>query len=339
MKAAYLKAPYQVEIRDIPGKKMEPDEVILKVKACGICGSDLNGAETRQEFRPFGHELSGIVEAVGERVSNLSVGDRVAAESSSFCGDCPACRNGHVELCTNKFLFAETYNGFAEKITAKARALVKFDGISYEEAAVIEPMGVALDLVEVSDIGLGDQVLVMGAGPIAIMAIRMAKLRGAGRIVVCARSHSKERIRLAKEYGADEVIETDHTTLEEGRNGRTFQRILVTTPPSTISETVDAAAFGGIIAVIGIGKTPEDGMCTLNINRMHFKRLQLRFSHAAPALFFPRCAELIRSGMVPVKPLISHRFPLERMEEALRICRDDKENAVKVMMTETGTEI
>lgn len=339
MRAAYMKAPYQVEIREIPLKEMEPDEVILRVKACGICGSDLNGAQTRQEFRPFGHELSGIVEAVGANVANVVPGDRVAAESSSFCGDCPACRNGHVELCSNKFLFAGTYNGFAEKITAKARALVKFDGISYEEAAVLEPMGVAMDLIEVADIGLGDRVLVMGAGPIAIMAIRIAKLRGAGHITVCARSHSEERIRLASEYGADEVIYTDKTSLEEGRKGSVFQRILVTTPPSTIGETVDAAAFGGVIAVIGIGKTPEDGMCTLNINRMHFKRLQLRFSHATPALFFPKCNDLIRSGMVPVTPLISHRFPLEKMEEALKTCRDDKAHAVKIMMTETGESL
>ena len=89
MKAAYMKAPWTVEIREVPLKEMEADEVIIDVKACGICGSDLNGAETREEFRPFGHELAGIVEAVGEQVKNLKPGDRVAAESSSFCGDCP----------------------------------------------------------------------------------------------------------------------------------------------------------------------------------------------------------------------------------------------------------
>lgn len=332
MKAAYMKAPWTVEIREVPLKEMEADEVIIDVKACGICGSDLNGAETREEFRPFGHELAGIVEAVGEQVKNLKPGDRVAAESSSFCGDCPECRNGHVELCRNRFLFAESYNGFAQKLTAKARALVKIDGISYEEGAMLEPMGVALDLISVADIGLTDQVLVMGARPIAIMAVRLAKLRGAGHVTVCARSHSAERIRLAKEYGADEIILTDRETIEEGRRGRLYNRILITTPPATIADTIDAAAFGGIIAVIGIGKTPQEGMCTLNINRMHFKRLQLRFSHATPALFFPECNELIRSGMVPVKPLISHRYPLEKMQEALLTCRDDKEHVVKVMM-------
>ena len=126
---------------------------------------------------------------------------------------------------------------------------------------MLEPMGVALDLISVADIGLTDQVLVMGAGPIAIMAVRLAKLRGAGHVTVCARSHSAERIRLAKEYGADEIILTDRETIEEGRRGRLYNRILITTPPATIADTIDAAAFGGIIAVIGIGKTPQEGMC------------------------------------------------------------------------------
>ena len=104
MKRAFLKAPFTVEIRDVEREPMGPDEVVLKVMACGVCGSDVNAAYANREFHPFGHELSGIVEEIGAHVSNLKVGDRVAMESSSYCGTCPACRNGHPELCENKYV-------------------------------------------------------------------------------------------------------------------------------------------------------------------------------------------------------------------------------------------
>lgn len=332
MKIAYMKAPYLVEIRDEEVRALKEDEVLLQVKACGFCGSDLNGAVTRTEYRPFGHEFAGVIESVGTGVTTLAAGDHVAVESSSYCGQCPSCRNGHVELCSQRFLHAEQYNGFAEKVVAKAKSLVKFDAVSFEEAAMFEPLGVALDLVQVTDISLGDDVLILGVGPIAIMAVRLAKLRGAKHVTVGARSYARERVRLAREFGADEIIFTDQETITAGCGGKLFQKIMVTTPPETLAEVADVAAFGAVIGAIGIGKTPKEGMCTLNINRMHFKRLQLRFSHATPALFYPLCNELIASGMVLVKELISHRYSLEQMQDALCTLRDEKELAVKVMM-------
>ena len=332
MKFAYLNAPFAVEIRDVPLGPVGEDDVLLRVKACGVCGSDINNGYNRTEFKPFGHEISGIVEQVGSHVTNVKVGDRVAVESSSFCGDCAACRNGHVELCTNKSLFAPQYNGFAEAIVAKAHTLVKFDGLSFEEAAVLEPFGVAMDLAMVTDVQLGDHVVVMGAGPIGILAVRLAKLRGAAKVKVCAHSHSLRRIQLARQYGADEIIETDKITVQDALQGTPVQRIMVTTPPQTIADAVDIASFGAIICAIGIAKDEQSSLCALNINRMHFKRLQLRFSHATPALFFPQCNELIKAGLVDVKSLISHTFPLDRMQEAMRLCRDDKANVVKVLM-------
>ena len=109
-------------------------------------------------------------------------------------------------------------------------------------------------------------------------------------------------------------------------------RVLVTTPPSTLADAVEFASFGAVISMIGIAKTREESRCSLDINRMHFKRLQLRYSFAAPALFFPLCIDMIKNGLVDVKPLISHRFPLEQMDQAMLLCRDDKASAVKVMM-------
>ena len=332
MKRAFLKAPFTVEIRDVDREPMGPDEVVLKVMACGVCGSDVNAAYANQEFHPFGHELSGIVEEIGAHVSNVKVGDRVAMESSSYCGTCPACRNGHPELCENKYV--PPYYGFAEQIVVKAQTLVPIHSLSFEEAAIIEPFGVAMDLVDVCDIQLNDHVVVFGAGPIALLAIRLARLKGAGRITVLAHAHSKKRIELAKFYGADRIICTDQESPVETLKGEKVDRILVTTPPATLKEAVQIASFGCVLCDIGIAKTPQESLCELDINQMHFKRLQLRFSHATPALFFPLCIDLIEKGLVDVKPLITHRFALEDMQEAMTTIRTDKETVGKVLMVE-----
>lgn len=332
MKQAFLKAPFQVEIRETALPRLGDDEALISVKACGLCGSDINMAQTAREFSPFGHEFSGVVEQVGASVQNVAPGDRVTVESSSFCGNCAMCRNGHPELCTQRYIFAPAYNGFSEYVAAKAGALVKFDGISFEEAAIVEPMGVAMDMVNVADIQLNDTVVVYGAGPIALLAVRLSKLKGAGKVTVLAHSHSRARIALAARYGADEVIFTDQVDPKAALKGQLVQRVLVTTPPATLQDAAAFASFGAVISVIGMAKTREESLCTLDINRMHFKRLQLRFSFAAPALFFPLCIDMIRRGLVDVKPLISHRFALEQMQEAMAVCRDDKEHTVKVMM-------
>lgn len=332
MKQAFLKAPYLVEVRDVQMPSLAEDEALIDVRACGICGSDLNSAQTAEDFKPFGHEFSGVVEAVGTAVKHVRPGDRVAVESSSYCGNCAMCRNGHPELCRDKYIFSPRYNGFAEKVAAKAGALVSFEDISFEEAAVVEPMGVALDMVEVADIRLNDHVVIYGAGPIALLAVRLSRLKGAGRITVLVHSHSKARIGLATAYGADRIICTDLQDPCDALKGEQVDRVLVTTPPSTLVNAAEFASFGAIISMIGIAKTKEESLCTLDINRMHFKRLQLRYSFASPALFFPLCIDMIKNGLIDVKPLISHRFPLEQMDKAILACRDDKASVVKVMM-------
>ena len=332
MKQAFLKAPFLIEIRDVPKPRPAADEALIRVKACGVCGSDVNTARTAEEFRPFGHEFSGTVEQVGADVKNVAVGDKVTVESSSFCGNCAMCRNAHPELCERRYIFAPVYNGFSEYVTAKAGSLVRFDGISFEEAAIVEPMGVAMDMVNVADIDLNDHVVVYGAGPIALLAVRLARLKGAGRVTVLAHSHSKARIALGSFYGADEIILTDETAPEQALKGQRVDRVLLTTPPNTIASAVEFASFGAIISVIGIAKTKRESMCELDINKMHFKRLQLRFSFASPALFFPQCIDMIRKGLVDVKPLISHRFKIDEMQKAMLTLQNDSERAVKVMM-------
>ena len=334
MKSAYVKSPYQFEIRDIVLREIGPDEVLVEVKACGICGSDIHTASSQApDWIPFGHEVAGIVKKIGQHVENVKVGDRVVMESSTFCRYCSNCRNGRVDLCHAgpNTMFKSDPGGFGEYIIAAKEQVVDIGEIPFEEAALIEPMGVAFDLLYTADIKLNDDVLVVGLGPIGLMTLKLAKLSGARNIYAAALSTSEKRIHTAMKFGADAVINPDKINLEEyhfARGG--VDKVLVTAPPKTIPSALKTLNFGGIAAYLGFGYGDEN--ITINANDFHFKRLQLRASFAAPALYFPRCIDMISSGMIDVKELISHRFKLENIKQAMETLRDNKADTIKMVM-------
>jgi L-iditol 2-dehydrogenase len=332
MRVAYVKAPYSFEIREETCRPLQKNEVLVEVRACGICGTDLHTAATEaKELITFGHEVAGIVREAGPWVTNVKPGDRVALESSAFCRECKDCRNGQPELCKQviTYKWGQDPMGFAERIIAPAELAVPIGGIPFDEASLLEPMGVAMDLVRAADIKLNDDVLVVGLGPIGLMALRMAVLTGARTVCGAELPDAKRRIEIAKLYGAHEVF------LETPPGG--YDKILVTAPPSVIPGMLRIANLGGIVAFLGIQYGPGASI-TFDANDFHFKKLQLRASYASPALYFPRCIDMIVSGAVDVKPLISHRFPLGGLAGAMTALRDDRANAVKmVMVNEEGS--
>lgn len=334
MKAAFVKVPFTFEIRDIKLREPNSNEVLVRIKACGLCGTDLHYAKVlAEDWQPFGHEIVGIAEKVGANVSHVKEGDYVLLESGSFCRECDTCRNGRVDLCNKGPNFwTEASMGFAEYVVASKECLVPFSGISFEEASLIEPLGVALDLFYTTDIKLNDDVLVVGLGPIGLMALRLARAAGARRIYAAARSGSEARIELAKRFGADEIVYTDKINLEDYSYDRKgVDKVMVTAPPKTIPPSLKAANTGGTVAFLGI-EYGAGATITFDANEFHFKKLQLRASYAAPALYFPRCVELIKSGVIDAKAMISHRFKLDDIAGAMTTFRDDKANTVKMVM-------
>lgn len=334
MRAVYLKAPFQYAIREVPVRNVAEDEVKVKIKACGFCGTDYTSAASKAlAWEPVGHEISGVVEAVGDRVLHVKAGDCVVLETSTFCRTCDSCRNGRIDLCSKGPNFwGETSLGFAEYIVVPKECVVPFTGLSFPEAALIEPLGVALDLVHTAAIELGTSVLVVGAGAIGLMAIRLAKLMGAGKIYAAVHSHSRRKVELAVQLGADEIIYTDKVQLEDYFSNRPgVERVLVTAPPRTIDSAMKAARIGGIIAYIGI-EYGAGAIISFDANDFHFRKLQLRGSMAAPALYFPKSIELLQSGVMDVTALISHTFPLEHFGQYLSMIRDDKSNVIKMVM-------
>lgn len=334
MKAAYVKYPFMTEIRDVDLEEPSCDQVLVDIRACGVCGADLVTMSTEgEDWQPLGHEIAGVVEAVGSNVTNVKPGDQVALESTSFCRTCGVCRNGqHVHCNHGPDLWGGKSMGFSEKMLVSKELCVPFEGITFEQAAMIEPMGVALDLCEVADIKLNDDVLVIGLGPIGLLAVKIAKLMGAGKVYVAELSSSPKRIELSKLFGADEVILTDQTDLA----GYPFpkggvDKVLVTAPPKLIETGIRLLRFGGILSFIGI-QYGAGAAVTLDANEFHFKRLQLRASHASPAFFFPKCMDMIKAGMISPEQLITEHFKLEEMQKNIDRLKNEKQDQIKLMM-------
>ena len=220
--------------------------------------------------------------------------------------------------------------GFSTIFDAPASHAVKYSGMAPEVAALAEPLGVAFDMVQTADIGLGQHVCIVGPGPIALGALALARNRGAARLVCVGRSHSKARLALAGRLGA-EIMECDSPLAECEQLKDSFDHVLVTAPAAEIPSVIAWLRYGGIITYIGIGT--GSGNITIDANEFHFRKLQLRSSFASPAMYLPVVLDLLRAGILPGDDLISHRYPLSQIAEAMHSAGQDKANAIKVMVT------
>jgi L-iditol 2-dehydrogenase len=325
MKAAFKKTPFDVELRDVELREIQENEILIRVRSCGVCGGDLDSSP---DYAPFGHELAGIVEKIGRQVANVQVGDQVLVESTSFCGNCDNCRNGRADLCTHPS--PGSFAAFAEYAIAPARNAVRFSGITFKQAGLIEPLGVALDLVYTADIKLNDHVLIIGAGSIGLMALSLAKAMGAGRVYVAQHSRSLRKIELARIFGADDVIMTDMQKLEEyAFPKKGVDKILITAPPKLIPSAINVANYGATIAFIGFA---NDAQITFDANQFHVRKLQLKSSFAAPGIYFPTAVELVRSGVIQADLLISHTFGLDDIAAMMQTIATDRASVVKCVM-------
>lgn len=328
--AAY-KIGTAVTLKPLTLRALAAHEIRLRVTACGICGTDLQlGPESKQEST-FGHEIAGTIVELGSAVEHLQVGQRIVLDSSTPCGRCANCRNTQQELCTDlQSFFILNSLGMAEEMIAPAISAIPCDDLSPEVACLSEPLGVAIDMVRLADIRPDSNVLLLGPGPIGLMALALVKRMGARRVFLSAFSHSRARIAVARKFGVDEVMHPDITPLVSVDFGCQIDRVLVTTPPPTLDDAFQVACKGGIISFIGIAHG-DDAFCRFNVNDFHFKKLQLRASFASPALFTPLALQYLREGVVDGEALISHRFPLTQVEEAMRTARN-KTEAVKVVV-------
>jgi len=332
VQCAFLRAPWQVKLDDVELPDTPPvGQCLIRVRACGVCGTDLSAMEQGDQWRPFGHEVAGEVEAVGHGVAGLEVGQRVVLESASFCGRCEWCRNGRVDLCNRAPNFwGGSTMGFSTHMLAPACCVVPYDGLAPEQACQAEPAGVAIDMVRTADIALGETVAVVGLGPIGLAAAALAMRRGASRVLCVGRSANRARLAVAKSLGT-ETLAWDRPLDEASDLAKQFDHVLLSAPVDVISPALSLLRYGGRLTYIGIGT--GGGTVSFDANDFHFRKLQLRSSFASPALYFPMALDLMRTGAIPSTALISHTRPLAEIGEAIALCRRDKGSVVKMVIT------
>jgi len=333
-RSAFFKPKWIFDIRQVDLPDPPPEYVLLKIHACSICGSDLLWAEQGipgvEDFFPFGHELAGEVAAVGEDVTDVKVGDNAVFQTAVFCGRCDRCLNGRVDLCRSAgSVWDRRGLGFGEYMLAPARSLYTYHGLSPHAACLTEPAGVAYDLVKEADIAMGERVCLVGPGPIGLMALSLAKYRGAVDLTCIGNTPNSRRLEIASKVGARTIAHSGPLD-ELGELKGKFDHVLMTAPTSAIPSALKLLDYGGRMTFIGLAHgSPQ---ITLNADEFHFRKLQLRASFASPALYFPAVVKLIKEGTIPVDLMVSHTFPLNSIEAAMQTARDERETVVKVVV-------
>jgi L-iditol 2-dehydrogenase len=340
MRSLWGKASFQFQMRELPTPEPGPGEVVVKIAACGICGTDLHFQGHNQDWTPLGHEVAGTIHAVGSHVTGWQGGEAVIVENHTSCGVCRQCKNGRALYCRELTTYMDDRSGLADYLRVRADMVQAYDAeaLTPEEAALAEPLTVALDLLQRVDPDLNDEVAIFGPGPIGLMLTRLAKLRGARRVFLTGSNrsapHGRHRLEVGRRMGADIILadaEDDIRAEITAAAPQGVDRVLVTAPPRTLPQAFDIARFGAIVGFIGI-EYGEGRMVTLDANAFHFKKLQLRASHAIPNHYFPMALDLLARRVVSPDLLISHTFSLDEVEDAFQVLADPRQKAVKAIV-------
>ena len=335
MKAAFFRLPGEVETRDLPVPVPGAGEVLVRVLACGICGSDVDAFRNQQaDWHRRGHEYAGEVVQVGEGVNGFRCGDIVAGIGSLPCGECPACHRGEPYYCHHPRWFGG--DAFAEFVCKSAEFFFPIPHLSPDEGALMEPLTVALDLVRDGNVKLGSKVMILGAGPIGLMALKLCCEAGASKIYVSHPSTSTARLQLAREWGADEVLHPDSEDIVKRMKGlepNGVDCVLVTITPSIgLPQAVQVCSVGGTIAFVGMEWKPQVDI-RMNIDEFHFRKLRLVGSNHNPcSRLYPVAAELLYRKVIDAKQLVSHRIPLERIDEAFKLAIEHRDKVRKILI-------
>jgi L-iditol 2-dehydrogenase len=239
-----------------------------------------------------------------------------------------------VDLCNKAPNFwQQPAMGFSTYMMAPGCCLVPYDGLTPEAACLAEPAGVAYDMVKTAGIALGETVAVVGPGPIGLMAVALALRSGASEVWCIGRGHSAQRLKVAAAMGA-RVYPWDKSLGEAEDLHRKFNHVLLTAPVQHLPECLNLLSYGGELTYVGIGV--GDGHVSFDANDFHFRKLQLRASFASPAIYYPHVLTLLAGKVLDANLLVSHRFPLKQIDQAMRLCRDKKDTAVKVVVLPDG---
>jgi L-iditol 2-dehydrogenase len=292
-----------------------PDQAIVKVLACGVCGTDLHLAKHMEEPTPLGHEIAAEVVEVGPMVKHCMVGDLVIVEDCTMCGVCEQCKRGNPYLCTN-MITIEGQPGMSTHMKVSGRSLVPFHDLDPIVASLTEPLTVCLNTVTNAKIPIGASVAIIGCGPLGLMSALVARHLGAGEIIMTGRStteRGKARLDAASHIDVDMVIDVAKEDPLESIASiypKGVDRVIVTAPPQSIPQAVRMAAYGATVSFFGIDLGGAQKI-ELDINDLVFRKITLQPFLGEPALHFPDSIRLLKKGLVPADLLITHTTTLE----------------------------
>jgi L-iditol 2-dehydrogenase len=318
MQALLLPRYGHLELTDMPVPEAAADEILVRVRACGICGSDVHGLDgsTGRRIPPLvmGHEAAGEVAAIGAGVSDLEPGDRVTFDSTIFCGRCYFCLRGEVNLCDNREVLGVSpgpyrrHGAFAEFVAVPRRIVYRLpDTLSFEQAALIEAVSVAVHAVGLSGVRLGDTAVVVGAGMIGLLVVQAVRRAGATRVV--AVDVDQARLSLARQLGATETILAGTGAVArilEAAGGRGADvAIECVGAEAPIHTVVSSVRKGGSVVLVG-NVSPR---IALPLQEVVSRQIRLQGSCASSGEY-PLVIDLMATGEIRVEPLISAVAPL-----------------------------
>lgn len=341
MKALVYTKPYCFEYVDFPDPETGDNDILIRVRACGICGSDVQGCtgKTGRRIPPLimGHEASGIIEKLGKNVKGFEEGDRVCFDSTVYCNQCEPCRMGYYNRCKNRQVLGvstpdfKRQGAFAEYVSVPWWIVSKIpDNLAFTHAALLEPVSIGLHAVNRSPVSSNDTVLLIGAGTIGLFILQAARLKGAGKILVA--DINEFRLNMVKKLGADVIINPSKVRLNEivfketENNGAdvTFEAVGFT---KTFRDAISATKTGGhLVAVGNLEKNAE-----FDLQELVSRELTFAGSYASSGEFRDTI-ELVASGKINVEPLISDVILLEEGAQAFERLLKAGENLLKIVL-------
>lgn len=338
MKAAVYLGNETIEAQEIDIPEIKEEEILVKVMASGICGTDVHiyyghsGATQPNVPVILGHEFSGEVVQCGSKVKRIKVGDKVTVDPNMYCGNCEYCMNGKKHFCASMSAIGVNQNGGFEEYCAvpQTQAIVVNSNVDYEEAAMGEPVACCLHGIDLIQIVPGDTVCVVGGGAIGQIMSQLARLAGASKVIVS--EPVEMRRELAISLGADAAIDPMAGDLKEQLKaiiGKDAVDVVIECVgrPVAVSQAVYMADRGGKVLVFSV-PNPTDKY-DLPLTELFKKELTIKGSFVNPDTQ-NRAAKLISSGLLKLKPLITHRYPVEELEQAIQKQMED--DSVKVMV-------
>ena len=329
MLAARMYEKNNIQVEEIPVPKINELEILLKVRAVAVCGTDIrmykNGYPgiTKDSPRILGHELSGTIDKIGENVVGYQVGQRVAVAPNIGCGICMYCADGNGHLCSDyRALGINIDGGFAEYVVLPARAVISgniiplADGVSFEEAAVNEALSCVYNGFERAEIRPGDCVVIIGAGPIGIMHGMLAKMAGASQVIF--NDLSAERLKSVKEFDSFFTCVKDNIKEEvfKSTNQMGADVVIVACPaPNAQTLSLELCKINARVSMFG-GVPAVAQPVGLDTNLIHYKQLIVSGTTRASLTHFRKTLDFVASGVLDIKPLISDTFELSEILDA-----------------------